>query len=77
MTLDIKIPNADAANKLNKAATEVDDVIWVHSKNGMIMVDARSLIGLYALVGEDSVLVAEDNANPDSLIYVAKKASLY
>ena len=76
MTLDIKIPNAKVAEKLNKIASEVDEVIFVHSNDGMIMVDARSLIGLFALVGEDCKLVAEDDADPNVLAYVAKKAGV-
>ena len=76
MTLNIKIPNAKTAEKLNKIATEIDETIFVHSNDGLIMVDARSLIGLFALVGEDCHLVAEDNADPKILSMIAKKAGL-
>ena len=76
MVLDIKIADRDSAEKLNKIASETDEVLWIHADNDRIMVDARSLLGLYALVGMDCKLVAEDNADPKVLVKVAKKAGV-
>ena len=76
MVLDILIKDAKEAEQLNLEATKIDDILWVHADDGRIMVDARSLIGLYALVNIPSKLVAEDNANPMTLSYVAKKSGV-
>lgn len=76
MVIDINISNRKSAEKLNKEVCKVNEQLYVHADNGMIMIDARSLIGLYAVVGLPCKLVAGDNADPMILASVAKKAGV-
>ena len=55
MVMDIHINSKDDVERLNAAACKTPDV---HSDDGMIMVDARSLLGLFALIGKPCKLVA-------------------
>ena len=65
MVMDINIKSANDVERL-----------WVHSNDGMIMVDARSLLGLFALIGKPCKLVAEDSTDYKVLAKVAKKAGV-
>lgn len=59
MVLDINIKSAEDA-----VACKTPDVLWAHSTDGMIMVDCRSLLGLFTLIGKPCHLVAEDTTSP-------------
>ena len=76
MVLDIKLDTAKKAADLNTVASSVPFSIWVHSKDGMAMVDARSLINLLPLVGVPCVLVAEDDTDPKAFQKAAKRAGV-
>ena len=76
MVLDIKLDTAKKAADLNTVATEVPFVMFVHSKDNMAIVDARSLINLLPLVGVPCLLVAEDDTNPDAFAKAAKRAGV-
>lgn len=76
MVMDINIKSANDVERLNTVASETPDVLWVHSNDGMIMVDARSLLGLFALIGKPCKLVAEDSTDYKVLAKVAKKAGV-
>lgn len=66
MTLDINIKSTEDA-----VACKTPDVLWAHSTDGMIMVDCRSLLGLFTLIGKPCHLVAEDTTSPKTLLKVA------
>ena len=40
---------------------------------GTAMIDPRSILGLFAFVGKDAVLVAPDNLNPKYFMKLVKK----
>ena len=76
MTLDINIKSAEDAEKLSAVACKTPDVLWAHSTDGMIMVDCRSLLGLFTLIGKPCHLVAEDTTSPKTLTKVARRAGV-
>ena len=77
MVLNIDIRTPKDVERLNAEACRVPEVLWVHTDDGRIMVDARSLLGLYACVGMPAKLVAEDDADPNVLFAVARRAGVY
>lgn len=76
MVMDINIKNTADVERLNAVASKTPDVLWVHSSDGMIMVDARSLLGLFALIDKPCKLVAEDSTDYKVLVKVARKAGV-
>ena len=62
-TLDIK--NRDQVEKINELATHTPYEVWLSTDT--LMLDARSLLGLYALIGKRVNVVAEDSVDPKSL----------
>lgn len=76
MTLDIILKNRDDVESLNHEARRFGDTLFVHTKDDAIMVDARSLLALYSLIGKEARLVGEDNLDPKEFIRVAKRAGL-
>lgn len=76
MVMDINIKSVEDAEKLNNEVCKVSENLWVHSNDDLIMIDARSLLGLFSLVGKPCRLVAEDSANPTMLINIAIKAGV-
>ncbi len=59
-TIEIKTPAQ--AEKINQLASEAPYEVWLSTDT--VMLDARSLLGLMALVGKRVHVVAEDNADP-------------
>ena len=60
--LDIK--DRDQVEKINELATETPYEVWLSTDT--LMLDARSLLGLYALIGQRAKVVAEDDISPRS-----------
>ena len=58
--LDIK--DRDQVEKINELALETPYEVWLSTDT--LMLDARSLLGLYALIGKRVHVVAEDDVNP-------------
>ncbi len=70
MTRTIDIKSKDQVRKINYLASEAPYEVWL--KAGNVMLDARSLLGLFILVGHRADVVVEDDVNPrqfDRLIY--------
>ena len=65
MTKEIEIKNEAQVRKINQLASKAPYEVWL--SNGTLMLDARSLLGLYALIGQRVNVVAEDSVNPKSL----------
>ena len=62
MTKEIEIKNEAQVRKINQLASKAPYEVWL--SNGTLMLDARSLLGLFALVGQRARVVAEDNVDP-------------
>lgn len=76
MTLDILIRSREDAENLNREVGKTGANIWVHADRDMIMVDARSLLGLCAIAGMPAKLVAEDDFDPKTLAKIARRAGV-
>ncbi len=59
---EIEIKDKAQVDKINRLATEVPYEVWLST--GTLMLDARSLLGLYALIGKRAKVVTEDDVNP-------------
>lgn len=76
MVLDIQLKNKTDVEHLNAEACKSGENLWVHSADGLIMVDARSLLALFSLIGKPCKLVGEDYINPQVLTRVARRAGV-
>ena len=59
MVKEIEIKNEEQVRRINQLASEAPYEVWLSSD--ALMLDARSLLGLYALVGRRARVVAEDD----------------
>ena len=59
-TIEIKTP--EQVEKINRLACEAPYEVWLSTDT--LMLDARSLLGLMALVGQRVHVVAEDDVDP-------------
>jgi len=64
MVKEIEIKNADQVVQINALATEAPYEVWLATPT--VMLDARSLMGLFTLVGQKAKVVVEDDVNPKS-----------
>ena len=64
MTKVIDIKTKDQAKKINELASQAPYGVWL--SNGAVMLDARSLLGLFALVGKRASVVVGDHVNPEA-----------
>ena len=64
MIRDIEIKNEAQVEKINRLACEAPYEVWLSS--GSMMLDARSLLGLFALIGRKAHVVVEDSVAPRS-----------
>ena len=64
MTRNIDIKSDEQINRIHRLACEAPYEVWLSS--GSIMLDARSLLGLFALVGKKAHVVVEDYVTPRS-----------
>ncbi|WP_298020389.1 hypothetical protein [uncultured Dysosmobacter sp.] len=62
MVREIDIKSKEQAEKINQLACRAPYEVWVSTDT--VMLDARSLLGLLALVGQKAHVVAEDDVNP-------------
>ena len=62
MTKVIDIKTKDQAVKISELASEAPYEVWLSTDT--VMLDARSLLGLFALVGKKARVVVADNVNP-------------
>ncbi len=64
MLKEIVIKDEAQVEKINKLACDAPYEVWLSS--GTMMLDARSLLGLFALVGRKAHVVVEDDVSPRS-----------
>ena len=62
MLKEIEIKNEAQVEQINRLACKAPYEVWISS--GDIMLDARSLLGLFALVGRKAQVVVEDDVAP-------------
>ena len=62
MMKELEIRDGAQVERINQLASQVPYEVWVDTD--VIMLDARSLLGLYALVGKKVRMVTEDTVDP-------------
>lgn len=62
MLREIEIKDNEQVEKINRLACQAPYEVWLSTDT--LMLDARSLLGLFALVGKKAEVVAEDDVNP-------------
>ena len=62
MIREIEIKDSAQVERINRLAAKAPYEVWLSS--GSVMLDARSLLGLFALVGKKANVVAEDDVSP-------------
>lgn len=58
----LDITSNEQVEKINRLACKAPFDVWLHTDT--VMIDVRSLLGIYALVGQRVRVVAEDDVNP-------------
>ena len=71
MVYPIYVKDAEAIRKLNRVATEQEFSIYISRDNAMT--DLRSLLGLFAFLGKDCMLIAPDHASPEAFAKALKR----
>ena len=71
MTKTIDITSRDQVRRISELASRMP--YEVRLSTDTVMLDARSLLGLYALVGKKARVVAEDDVNPRSFSRLVEK----
>lgn len=62
MLKEIEIKNETQVERINRLACEAPYEVWLFTKDTML--DARSLLGLFALVGRKASVVVDDQVPP-------------
>lgn len=62
MTREIDIKSTEQVDRIHRLACKAPYEVWLSTDT--VMLDARSLLGLYALVGKRARVVTEDDLNP-------------
>ena len=71
MTKTIDITSRDQVRRISELASRMPYEVWLSTDT--VMLDARSLLGLYALVGKKARVVAEDDVNPRAFAKLVSK----
>ncbi len=73
MTKEIAIKDARQVERINQLACEAPYEVWLHTDT--VMLDARSLLGLFALIGKKAQVVADDDVSPRRFERLVNKMS--
>lgn len=71
MCYPVSINSIKDIERFNKVATEQDFNMYISCDN--VMVDAKSILALFALLGKSGVIVAPDHANPKAFAKALRK----
>lgn len=71
MTKVIEIKDKAQVEKINELASKAPYEVWLSTDT--VMLDARSLLGLFALVGKKAHVVAEDNVDAHQFAKLVSK----
>lgn len=74
MIYTTRLESKEDVARLNKEATK--QMIKVLVESGSILVDARSLLALYALIGKDIKLIASDRMDSKEFLDFIKRTKL-
>ena len=73
MVRDIDIKSDEQINRINRLACQAPYEVWLSTET--VMLDARSLMGLYALVGKRAKVVTEDDIDPRTVDRLVEQMS--
>lgn len=73
MTRNIDIKNNEQIGRIHRLACQAPYEVWLSTDT--VMLDARSLLGLYALVGQRAKVVTEDDLDPRAVDRLVEKMS--
>lgn len=76
MYKEITLKSKDDIEHLSNLASEQPYEVYVHSNDDIVMVDARSLLALFTLIGKRCKVVAEDNVDPKMFAKFVRKCGL-
>ena len=71
MTRDLDIKSEEQVVRINRLACEAPYEVWLSTD--AVMLDARSLLGLFGLVGQRAKVITEDSLNPKTLDRLVQK----
>ena len=71
MTRDIDIKSEEQVVRINRLACAAPYEVWLSTDT--VTLDARSLLGLFGLVGQRAKVVTEDGLAPRTLDRLVKK----
>ena len=71
MTRDLDIKSEEQVVRINRLACEAPYEVWLSTDT--VMLDARSLLGLFGLVGQRAKVVTEDSLSPRTLDRLVQK----
>lgn len=71
MVRQLEIKSKEQIEKINSLACKEPYEVWLSTDTDML--DARSLLGLYALMGKKVNVVAEDYVNPKAFSKLVDK----
>lgn len=71
MTYTVQLDTMEEIQKLNEIASE--QPFEINVSKGLVTINAKSLLALFALIGEKVNLVAPDHADPQAFIDAVKK----
>lgn len=71
MLKEIEIKNEAQVERINRLACQAPYEVWLFTRD--MMLDARSLLGLYALVGQQAKVVTEDGLDPKMVDRLVEK----
>ena len=74
MVKQIEITSKEQVEKINELACKTPYEVWLSTD--ILMLDARSLLGLFALIGQKVNVVAEDDVNPKSFSKLVSKMTI-
>lgn len=73
MVRDIDIKSDEQITRINRLACQAPYEVWLSTDT--VMLDARSLLGLYALVGKRAKVVTEDDIDPRAVDRLVEQMS--
>ena len=73
MTKTIDIKSKDQVKRISDLASKAPYEVWLSTDT--VMLDARSLMGLFALVGKKARVVVGDRVNPEAFYQLVEKMS--
>ena len=74
MVYPVTVMSAKDIERFNRVATEQDFDLYIRCDN--VLLDLRSLLSLFTLLGKTGVIIAPDHASPDAFHKALKRMGL-